>query len=402
MHFTVDEKFIPFAQRVYQDAFPDSNEYRVLGYASMGFKFIQSASNVKIADAGYWTSKRLTEELAEYDCLVIHYLTREFIQAIPHVPENVMIVWSGWGGDYEPLLEPIIGRFVLPATARIPHRQSLAARAWPLLRTPGKLAGLLIDKLMRALAGHGAGSSAADILAVANRIQVISVNPAEVPLMKQAVQTQDMIYHTLHYYSTETVFEPGPPHMCGPDILVGNSASPTNNHVEAFELLKNLDMSNRKIIVPLSYGSPLYAQHISALGKSLFGDAFIPLVNFMPLDQYNSIIANCGTVVMNHVRQQAVGNICSAIYKGATVLLRPENPVSTFCADLGVTIRTLPPDHQLNENDLRPLSVTQQASNRSIMGAYWSYSRVVAEAKKLAQYQQQYQPRQAAQVTLNC
>ena len=44
----------------------------------------------------------------------------------------------------------------------------------------------------------------------------------------------------------------------GRNILLGNSASDTNNHLDAFEALRKLDLDGRKIITPLSYGNANY------------------------------------------------------------------------------------------------------------------------------------------------
>ena len=37
------------------------------------------------------------------------------------------------------------------------------------------------------------------------------------------------------------------------NILIGNSADPSNNHIDIFEKIKNFNFKNKKIIVPLSY-----------------------------------------------------------------------------------------------------------------------------------------------------
>lgn len=44
---------------------------------------------------------------------------------------------------------------------------------------------------------------------------------------------------------------------------------------------------------------------------------------------------------MNHLRQQAGGNISSMLYKGATIFLNRENPFYDFYYDQGVTLFTI-------------------------------------------------------------
>ena len=70
-------------------------------------------------------------------------------------------------------------------------------------------------------------------------------------------------------------------------------------------------------------------------GAAALGERFDALTDWMPIEAYNTRIARCGFVVMNHRRQQAVGNICAALYKGASVYLRRENPLFGFFTGLG-------------------------------------------------------------------
>ena len=41
----------------------------------------------------------------------------------------------------------------------------------------------------------------------------------------------------------------------GNNILIGNSRSYANNHLEIFSILSKFNIANRKVIVPLSYGN---------------------------------------------------------------------------------------------------------------------------------------------------
>lgn len=55
--------------------------------------------------------------------------------------------------------------------------------------------------------------------------------------------------------------------VSGENILVGNSATPTNNHIEIFRILSRLRLpESSKIVVPLSYGDVHYREKIVELG----------------------------------------------------------------------------------------------------------------------------------------
>jgi dTDP-N-acetylfucosamine:lipid II N-acetylfucosaminyltransferase len=72
-------------------------------------------------------------------------------------------------------------------------------------------------------------------------------------------------YVQLNYGNVPQTFLPGSEKLTGKDILVGNSATPTNNHVEVFKLLSDLDLRGHKVIAPLSYGDERYRDAIIKL-----------------------------------------------------------------------------------------------------------------------------------------
>ncbi len=120
------------------------------------------------------------------------------------------------------------------------------------------------------------------------------------------------------------------PKSVGENILVGNSATATNNHLEIFQKLSRINLGKRKIIVPLSYGNDEYRKNILKKGKELLGDNFHPLVDFIPFEEYNSILKSCGIAIFNHIRQQAVFNIIIMMHMGATVYLNRKSPVFEY------------------------------------------------------------------------
>src|SRR5690606_8564482 len=122
------------------------------------------------------------------------------------------------------------------------------------------------------------------------------------------------------------------------------SAFYTNNHLEAFELLKNIDLGKKKIICPLSYGNRNYAKKIADKGKKRWKDNFVPLFKLMPLHEYNEYLRLCGIVIMNNYRQQAVGNILTMIWMGAKVFLNEETSLYKYLKRIGVFVFSISTD----------------------------------------------------------
>lgn len=108
------------------------------------------------------------------------------------------------------------------------------------------------------------------------------------------------------------------------NILLGNSATVTNQHEEALFFLKKYAEEDIKIITPLSYGDKEYAEKIISLGKDLFGDKFVPLTDYMSRDEYYEILNIVDVAIFNNDRQQATGNITALLYLKKKVYLRTD------------------------------------------------------------------------------
>lgn len=122
------------------------------------------------------------------------------------------------------------------------------------------------------------------------------------------------------------------------NVLLGNSGDPSNNHFEIFDRLKNF--KNIKVYCPLSYGDEKreYTKTVIKYGKELFGNNFFPLTEFMNGDEYLSLLNNIDIAVMNHYRQQALGNIFALIMLGKTVYLNSKSPVFEFLIDKQIVV----------------------------------------------------------------
>jgi len=105
-------------------------------------------------------------------------------------------------------------------------------------------------------------------------------------------------------------------------LLLGNSGTPTNNHLDIMIRLSEMKEQNFKIICPLSYGSPIYIKKIIEKGKMIFGDRFIPLLEFLKPDVYFQILKQIDLAIMYHNRQQGMGNVQILVYLGKPICMK--------------------------------------------------------------------------------
>lgn len=177
---------------------------------------------------------------------------------------------------------------------------------------------------------------------------------------------------------TSNIFSGPPPLIAAPKersltLLVGNSADPTNNHQEIFSRLKTspeLGLVD-KIYCPLSYGNPEYARSIIALGGDIFPGKFIALTEFMPIEQYKSLLQKVDVAIFAHNRQQAMGNIVNLLGMGKRVIMR-EGISSWDCLKgLGASI------YPLHEMGLSPLEESAAMRNYEVIMDYFSEEKLV-------------------------
>ena len=146
-------------------------------------------------------------------------------------------------------------------------------------------------------------------------------------------------------------------------LLLGNSASKANNHIDSLKILSKFKNEKIKIICPLSYGDRKYAEEIIRYGKSIFGEKFIPLTNFMPIEEYIKFLNTIDIGIFNNNRQQGLGNINSLLALGKKVYLRNDttmyheikyqnNAVVFDVADIHKSITTLDQLVMMDKKDI--------------------------------------------------
>jgi len=167
-------------------------------------------------------------------------------------------------------------------------------------------------------------------------------------------------------------------------VLLGNSASVSNNHFEGIDFLSQLPLAGVEILCPLSYGDKTYAQEVIAFGTEKLGGRFIPLLDFLDPDKYAGILARVDAAFMFHRRQQAVGNIVSLAYLGKKIFLFPE--VTTYQwmkTDLGLQIFSIRDIDSSDPQNLFRMESDWVIQNRRIISEFFSIGNCAQLWKKI-------------------
>ena len=165
----------------------------------------------------------------------------------------------------------------------------------------------------------------------------------------------------------------------GINILLGNSADRSNDHIEILNILKCHVGKNIEIYCPLSYGDQSYAQEVSDCGKTLFGSKFNALREFMPLNKYADLLTKIDIAIFNHKRQQGMGNITTLLGMGKKVHLRKEVTTWNFLQSLGITV------FDVNSIELTKIDEDTSIENMKIVRNYFSEDNLVTQLRGIFQ-----------------
>ncbi|MCR4828267.1 MAG: TDP-N-acetylfucosamine:lipid II N-acetylfucosaminyltransferase [Bacteroidales bacterium] len=132
--------------------------------------------------------------------------------------------------------------------------------------------------------------------------------------------------------------------QCG-NILVGNSLTYTNNHLDIFETLYSIDFdANRKIVVPISYGDAFSGADKFIALTHFSDDRVIWLKDFLSREKYFELFDNISHAVFGMMRQQGMGNVMYCLRTGKKVFLYKDSVISRQLNDLGYIFYTIEDD----------------------------------------------------------
>lgn len=170
-------------------------------------------------------------------------------------------------------------------------------------------------------------------------------------------------------------------HPSGNNIQIGQSSNKLANHRNTFWNMRNLNLHNRKIIVPLSYnGDSLYISTVSKMGYKLFNNNFQPLTTFFPKQEYQTIIKTISIAIFNLEQQSAVGNIIYHFWNGSKVFVPKSSLNYKHFSKLGFHIFSIEKDLNQKEIDT-PLSDEMILANRKLIIQHYSYEAIMDKTK---------------------
>jgi dTDP-N-acetylfucosamine:lipid II N-acetylfucosaminyltransferase len=360
LHIASDEKFINAANYIFEKAFPGCNHF-IIPHSRFNrhLKYVTKKENIEIVYYGGGLIRTLTKEIKKYDCIILHGITdlngTVFLNSLTK-DKFIGILWGAELYTDENFPERNLkGKLTSSLQLQEPEPTFIE-------RMKDHIRKIIYPKNITQKDASKLAATSLSFFGVPYEEEFIYFR--EKKLISEECRLIPFTYYPLEYLlqnneSTE---------IKGNDILLGNSASLTNNHLEAFQILRTLNLDHRKIIVPLSYGNRSYADYIQEKGSELFNENFKPLRKFMPLADYSRELSCCGIVIMNHFRQQAVGNIFMMLWFGSKVYLNESNTIFHFLRRIGIKVYSIENELNMDNPDaLTNLSRNEIDHNRTLL-----------------------------------
>lgn len=119
-------------------------------------------------------------------------------------------------------------------------------------------------------------------------------------------------------------------------ILFGNSSDPNGNHMDAIRYLEKKIHTPFEVYSFLSYGDSESKEWTIEYAKKHLGDRFHPVTDYMNRPSFVQFVQEMDVVMMFHNRQQAEGNIMTALSLGKPVFMKTKNPQFDMLKRMGV------------------------------------------------------------------
>ena len=356
LHFVVDDKFIDGEMDAFDGDGRFFNEY-VLVVDSKDYQIskINKSEKIKLI----YSYRKAREILKQGDYDVVFFVSLLNYHIINSVPDNKIVIWWAFGYDIYgpnrfidiPLFKPLTNHYV--------NSFSLTTRIKSFLKKS--------PFLLNIIQGNK------DIA-----IRKIHYFQPPIPFEYKLMQKYDgftakqFYYPKSHYYSYLNGELPCHNH----DIIVGNSATETNNHLDVWARIQPFVPNSSRVIFPINYGHLKYADYLEkTIGGKTPNAVF--LKNFLPKEEYLNLIGSSGYAVYGVLREQAMGGINRCLANGVKLFLYRDSIPFKYLKELGCVVFAIEDIDDSSFNT--PLSIEQAQINRRCLNKDSDYVNKITE-----------------------
>lgn len=299
------------------------------------------------------------------DLIIIHYLYDKEVDFFYDNKINIPKIWMFWGADGFSLplfYNKFLDRDSLKVNDKIKFNSGIREYYKHKVK-------IIFNKFWNN------GKSAQRKIHIINQMDyIIPVVPGDFDLLKEKYNIQPKFYH----FNYVVDFIGDVSEKTGGNILLGNSASISNNHISILKQLNSLKLGDRKIYIPLSYGNEKYKKYVLDFIDELNNHNIIPLNDFMRYEDYGAIINSCDIMIMNHHRQQALGNVILGLINGCTIYMNENSTLYLFLKNKNFAIKDTS-----NMSKVEVLNEKEKKHNCNLAKQIFGKERQIKLVKKL-------------------
>lgn len=374
LHLIVDHQVIERTLSFYEKVFPGSNEVLIFSDKD-NYKHIREHNNCERISKKEAKKKGQKYDFSGISYIVAHYLTLEMIDFIGYAPKKIHVSWELYGYD-------LYNQFLAPLGYSLQYVNEMSYR-----RTLSRIADRLHIFSILYFFRYGKTSQFTFVRKryfkkITNRLNSVSGSKCNAMILEQYAGRSYGFYQTFCYSLKDTLENLYDIDFYdGQNILIGNSCSLTNNHLYVLNYIKDFDLGESKIIMPLSYGGyPRYRDDVIAIYSNMFTNNYKYILNYMPLSEYNRIFLDLKAIVVASWREESFGTIIMGLYLGLKVIMSSKSPVYMSLIEEGFRVFRL--ENITNEEFVSPLLAEDKQYNRDLLLVKYSEDKFVSELKR--------------------
>lgn len=376
LHLIIGHQVVERALGRYERLFPNCND--VLVFSDVGnMRHLKEYSSCPQITLKCVRKIGKQFDFSRYNYIVAHYLTTVMIDFISYAPSNIHVSWDIYGADlYNQFLEPRGYQLQYSSTNKyLPFYQRLMNE-------------IGLDKIIAFVRfGYITQFRCVNNLyfnRIIKRLNSVQIGcTCDGDLLDQYSGKSFPRFRAFNYSLKEVLgdYYGIPFNDIASDVMIGNSASLSNNHLYVLSIIKDIDFGDARMIIPLSYGGVQRYKNAVVKGymKSFSNNADF-IFDYMPLQEYNKLFLNLKTMIMPSWRQESVGTIVMGLYLGVKIFMSNRSPLYDSYKKDGFILYEL---ENTSEYDLlQPLSVEEKEHNRSLLEELYDEKVIEAELKR--------------------
>lgn len=338
-HLVKSEKFIDSFIESVDKYSRDPEQNRFIDRTGKSEYQLQSADRLLRAPYGSRRLRELVAGMTSSDQLVIHFMDLESAEWLGKTNTAASVRWIFWGAEFfklAPTLDP--GFKLLDPRSKMLYDsmkfEGLAKDNFIYRYAYNKYLRFRLERLLRAF---NAIVPKVDTIYNFNRFDIDYLNQCFGSNIAFELFSYTNLSHFLSNHNDDNA-SPSPlnDHT---NVLLGNSATLTNNHLDMFDLIEPRE--DLHLWCPLSYGKSRYGSYVAREGKQRYGENFHAIVDYMPYSDYFKLLGGMDHAVMGHNRSQAAGNMLIMFLMGKVVHMKERTGLYKYFEDMGLSTKPI-------------------------------------------------------------